>query len=301
MALTNRDRVGKALELLREGLAPYVEREVQEAVRAGAVNMETVRRFAEDPLLKNKLITEWDAASLLKLMWESWNDVFRKTLGFAERSLVSEPREWRNQWAHQETFSSDDADRTLDSVERLHELFRDYGPCLVLIDERVAYADSYDEACTRYRGLRCGQSLSLPDTDPQGLLVKPEVARRQIEQEQQTVPAPTGVTSSAATGVTSYAGGESSSPTPAGAPSTTAAPLKRFHGSVALSPLRLGAEAGRIAEEVLAHLSSLPGAQVSVTLEIHVTVPDGVPDQVARVVTENCRTLRFTSHGFERD
>jgi hypothetical protein len=27
---------------------------------------------------------------LLKLMWETWNEVFRKTLGFAERSLVSE-------------------------------------------------------------------------------------------------------------------------------------------------------------------------------------------------------------------
>ncbi|MEW6420408.1 MAG: Swt1 family HEPN domain-containing protein [Deinococcota bacterium] len=119
MAMTNQERVGKGLELLRAGLAPYVEREVQEAVRAGAVNMETVRRFAEDPLLKNKPIAEWDAAGLLKLMWETWNEVFRKTLGFAERSLVSELREWRNKWAHQEPFSSDNADRALDSMERL--------------------------------------------------------------------------------------------------------------------------------------------------------------------------------------
>ncbi len=119
MAITNQERVGKGLDLLRVGLAPYVEREVQEAVRAGAVNMETVRRYAEDPLLKNKPIAEWDAAGLLKLMWETWNDVFRKTLGFAERSLVSELREWRNKWAHQEPFSSEDADRALDSMERL--------------------------------------------------------------------------------------------------------------------------------------------------------------------------------------
>jgi len=119
MAMTNQERVGKGLELLRAGLAPYVEREVQEAVRAGAVNMETVRRFAEDPMLKNKPIAEWDAAGLLKLMWETWNEVFRRTLGFAERSLVSELREWRNKWAHQEPFSSDDTDRALDSMERL--------------------------------------------------------------------------------------------------------------------------------------------------------------------------------------
>ena len=38
-------------------------------------------------------------------MWESWNDVFRKTLGPAERSLVSELRDVRNKWAHQEPFS----------------------------------------------------------------------------------------------------------------------------------------------------------------------------------------------------
>ena len=52
-------------------------------------------------------------------MWETWNDVFRTILGRAERSLVSEIREHRNKWAHQESFSSDDAYRALDSVGRL--------------------------------------------------------------------------------------------------------------------------------------------------------------------------------------
>jgi hypothetical protein len=52
-------------------------------------------------------------------MWETWNEVFRKTLGFADRSLVSEIRDWRNKWAHQAPFSSDDAYRALDSAGRL--------------------------------------------------------------------------------------------------------------------------------------------------------------------------------------
>ena len=119
MAITNQERVGKAIELLRVGLAPFVEREVQASVRAGTVRMDTVRRFADDPRLGEKPIAQWDAAGLLKLMWETWNDVFKRTLGFAERSLVSELREWRNKWAHQEPFSSDDADRALDSASRL--------------------------------------------------------------------------------------------------------------------------------------------------------------------------------------
>ena len=70
-------------------------------------------------MLGNKPIPEQDVAGLLKLMWDTWHDVFREILGPAERSLVSELRGHRNQWAHQESFSSDDAYRALDSVGRL--------------------------------------------------------------------------------------------------------------------------------------------------------------------------------------
>jgi predicted AAA+ superfamily ATPase len=119
MAITNQDRVGKAMELLRAGVAPYVEREVRAAVKAGTVRMDAIRRFADDPMLGQKPIAQWDAAGVLKLMWETWNDVFGRTLGRAERSLVQELRDCRNKWAHQEPFSSDDADRALDSMARL--------------------------------------------------------------------------------------------------------------------------------------------------------------------------------------
>ena len=116
MAMTNQERVGKALDHLKTGLAPFVDREIHVAVKAGTVRMDTIRRFSEDPMLAEKPVSQWDAAGLLKLMWECWNDVFRKTLGRAERSLVSEIRGYRNNWAHQSAFSSDDADRALDSI-----------------------------------------------------------------------------------------------------------------------------------------------------------------------------------------
>jgi predicted AAA+ superfamily ATPase len=119
MAVTNQERVGKALELLRTGLGPFVEREVQERIKQGSVRMETLYRYAEDPKLESKPISDWDSSALLKIMWDTWNDVFRLTLGHAERSLVSEIRDWRNKWAHQEPISSDDADRALDSMGRL--------------------------------------------------------------------------------------------------------------------------------------------------------------------------------------
>ena len=119
MAITNHERVGKAMDLLRAGLAPFVERKMQSAAKTGSVRTETERRFAEDPVLGKKPIAQWDVAGLLKLMWEAWNDVFGRTLGRAERSQVQELRDWRNKWAHQEPFSSDDADRALDSIARL--------------------------------------------------------------------------------------------------------------------------------------------------------------------------------------
>ncbi len=118
MAMTNQERIAKALELLKSGLGPFVEREIQSAIRKN-MQVPAVRAFADDPMARDKPIPQWDAALLLKLMWESWNEVFRATLGPAERGLVGEIRGYRNRWAHQEPFTSDDTDRALDSVARL--------------------------------------------------------------------------------------------------------------------------------------------------------------------------------------
>jgi hypothetical protein len=43
------------------------------------------------------------------------------------------------------------------------------------------------------------------------------------------------------------------------------------------------------------------GADVKVTLEIQADIPSGAPDHVVRTVTENCRTLKFDSQGFEKE
>ena len=77
--------------------------------------------------------------------------------------------------------------------------------------------------------------------------------------------------------------------------------LKRFHGTVTLDPGRVGRDAGRITEEIISHLTVQPGAQVTVTLEIEAEMPSGAGDSLVRTVTENARTLRFSSQGFERE
>jgi hypothetical protein len=84
---------------------------------------------------------------------------------------------------------------------------------------------------------------------------------------------------------------------------SSAAPVrpKRFYGTVTLDPTRVGRDAGRIADEVIAHLSGLMGSSVKVTLEIETDVSAGVPENVVRTVTENSRTLKFGSHAFENE
>ena len=126
MATTNRERVGLALELLKNGLGPYISREFIARHKGSAkAELERIfdrhhdqrRIFSHDE--PTKPFHHMDVTDLLRVMWISWNDVFSLTLGRMERSLVSELREYRNAWAHQEPFSGEDTIRMLDSAQRL--------------------------------------------------------------------------------------------------------------------------------------------------------------------------------------
>ena len=71
--------------------------------------------------------------------------------------------------------------------------------------------------------------------------------------------------------------------------------------TVDLDAARMGRDAGQIADEVLSHLSGLVGANVKISLEIDVEIPDGIPENVIRIVKENASTLKFKSQGFEEE
>ena len=165
--------------------------------------------------------------------------------------------------------------------------------------DAYAFADSFDDAAKRYRGLRGGRAISLPDADAPGLLVKTDIARQQLDAER--APSTSGKADDAGTGGEIPVPGEELGPgeVPAGTPPSPQP--TRFHGTATLDSARVGRDASRIAEEVISHLSGLVGAQVTVTLEIEAEVPEGAPDHVIRTVTENSRTLKFTSQGFEKE
>ena len=169
--------------------------------------------------------------------------------------------------------------------------------------ETFAYADSHDEATGRYIGLRCGQDVGISSAGLAGLLVRPEVAARQRDAD---LAAATGGTRPLGPTPEPPPGGEGEQPPgpiPGGgiAPPPRPAAPRRFHGSVTLDSTRAGRDAGRVAEEIIAHLVGLTGSRVKVTLEIEAEVPGGVTEDVVRTVTENSRSLNFTTHGFESE
>jgi len=167
------------------------------------------------------------------------------------------------------------------------------------VQDAFGYADSYDETTGRYRGLRGGQKILLSDADARGLLVRPDVAYPQIEAERTSLP-PGGPETEKGPrdGDVFKQDVEQPEALPPEPPKRLPT---RFHGSVTLDTARVGRDAGRIAEEVISHLSGLVGAKLTVTLEIDADIPSGVPENIVRIITENSQTLKFTSHGFEKE
>ena len=120
MAISNKERVGRALDTLREGLCPFVEREMRSAYNK-YWEKHALSHLYEDRNLKRTAAQrlQQDIGDLINVIFGEWHNVFKKTLGNAERNLVGEIKTVRNDWAHGRNFSTDDAYRALDSAARL--------------------------------------------------------------------------------------------------------------------------------------------------------------------------------------
>ncbi|HNC45998.1 MAG TPA: AAA+ family ATPase, partial [Acidobacteriota bacterium] len=158
------------------------------------------------------------------------------------------------------------------------------GVAQMYLDETFAIASGYDEAQKRYIGLTYTKSATV-FVDRSTLVVKPAVAKLQIEAETRQQPDPEVVEPSTREVIHQSGPGKSLSPSPGRtelkAPAPPGPPTV-FIGSVRLNDQRIGRDAGRIAEEVIQHLSTLPGAEIEVTMEIKVHVSGGIKEQVVR-------------------
>jgi hypothetical protein len=158
-----------------------------------------------------------------------------------------------------------------------------------------ALAEGYDEIAGRYRGLVIpGDKVRVAVTDAT-LIVQPAVAIAQRAEETKAtgngdpVEPPSPV-------LPKKPGVDDPSPVPVAPPTQ-----KRFFGSKVLSSDRYAMDFKKITDEVLSHLASTPGTELTVTIEIEATHPSGFDENKIRTVSENATTLKFDQSGFEEN
>ncbi|MCW5685472.1 MAG: DUF499 domain-containing protein [Pseudolabrys sp.] len=158
-----------------------------------------------------------------------------------------------------------------------------------------AYAERWDEKTDTYLGLvieRAGNASVLIDSD--SVIIKPDEAEAHR-------PAPVQPVAGGAPG-----GPDGSTPTPGGRhvedgpprPPTEKKPT-RFTGTVMISPERPARDIHQIVEAIVEQLTTLPGSQVELRLEIEAVVPSGLERAKVRTLIENANTLGFVEKSVE--
>lgn len=124
MAISNRERVSRALDITAEALGPFVARQLAPHVPAGA-EWPTILRVLDEQKGNDKvgfLYAPTDLALQLRVMTERLGAIgfpFSSVLSRAEQNLAGELRDIRNRAAHGAPFNFDDTYRALDTAERL--------------------------------------------------------------------------------------------------------------------------------------------------------------------------------------
>ncbi len=119
MAKSTRQHVFEGMELLPEGLIPFVEKRLESQL-TGHWQVQVVERVRGLRPNGDGQVN-WDQQGLLQVMMAFWKEAFAMVLGHPERSYVSELLEVRNKLSHNENFTYDDAERALDTMRRLLE------------------------------------------------------------------------------------------------------------------------------------------------------------------------------------
>lgn len=161
------------------------------------------------------------------------------------------------------------------------------------------YASSVDDS-GRYLGLEFGNPGATVVIDSMSILAKKEAATKQKVEEKAEEERKLQLNNEdAATGYTKTTEPKNLEIGETPSDESTKQVLHRFYGRVDIDATRLARDVGQIAEEVIQHLASLPSADVEISLEINVNVPDGIPENKVRTLLENCRTLKFKNNDFE--
>ena len=124
MAVSNRERVMRSLEIAGEALGTFVARQLSPHVPAG-VEWPSILRVLDEEKGNDKagfLYSPTDLSLQLRVMTERLGTLgfpFSGALSRAEQNLAGELRDVRNRAAHGAPFNFDDTYQALDTAERL--------------------------------------------------------------------------------------------------------------------------------------------------------------------------------------
>lgn len=265
-------------------LVPFIDqyedmKKIQwEPSNIGGGDESIVSKAAKKMIQNEQVITNWAPAllqmSLDELLWKDRNDIQIKKL-----------------WEYLSTYCY---------LPRLanYSVLEDAILRGVASDEYFALAGAYSK--DRYVDLKYNQPIfSVNQSD---MLVKINVALKQIAAEKKEEPQGSGVpmdgtegfvTGGGHTGSTGRAD-EGGQPAGSGAPKNT-----RFFMSAKLDTTRVNRDVNNYVQEIIQHLMAVDGSNVELTLEVSVNAPEGIPSSTVRTVSENCRTLKIMEFGFE--
>ncbi|WP_353709404.1 Swt1 family HEPN domain-containing protein [Cellulosimicrobium sp. ES-005] len=116
--LTNNEKVLRGLDLLQEGILPWVDLRMSMHAPAGSDWLELWAAAENAKFGTAKTYSKDDVRVLLRVVTERWQ-VFKDDLERPQSALATELRDTANRAHHGEKFSSDDTYRALDSIERL--------------------------------------------------------------------------------------------------------------------------------------------------------------------------------------
>lgn len=152
-----------------------------------------------------------------------------------------------------------------------------------------AYAERWDEKTDTYLGLAIERAVNAAVVvDGESVIIKPGVAEahRPAQKEVETPPA---------RGPVHPGTGPSPAPEPEGTPDAPPVEKKptRFLGTVMISSERPAREIHQIVEAIVEQLTTIPGSEVALKLEIDAEVPSGMDKGKVRTLIENATTLGF--------
>ncbi|MGF6312574.1 hypothetical protein ABIB82_006467 [Bradyrhizobium sp. i1.8.4] len=154
-----------------------------------------------------------------------------------------------------------------------------------------AYAERWDEADKAYRGVAIDKSSNVPVViDSESVIIAPGIALAYFSAQAQVIP----VASPPARGVGSPmpAGGVSAGSGKTETPGAENLPT-RFVGTVMISADRPARDIHQIVEAIVEQLTTLPGCEVALKLEIDAEAPAGLDRAKVRTLLENATTLGF--------